>query len=87
MTIEEKRAAVEARTFHGTSHLRYGKRMCGPDCLACNALTAYGLAVLDEADNGNAAAACEERCIHSTDDPEGCPVNQLAALRVRINHV
>lgn len=54
MTIGSKEVAVaaervEARMFHGTSHLRYGKRACGPDCLGCNALSCLQLLVHMEA--------------------------------------
>ena len=45
MTIKEAREAVEDRMFHGTSHLRYGKRACGPDCLGCNELRVYELLI------------------------------------------
>ena len=49
MTSQQARDKVVDRMFHGTSHHRYGKRMCGADCLGCNALTAYALAVHVEA--------------------------------------
>ncbi len=48
--MSELREAYEAareRLFHGTGHLRYGLRQCGPRCLGCSRLKVAMLAAVE----------------------------------------
>ena len=60
MNSQQAREKVVDRMFHGTSHLRYGKRMCEADCLGCNALSVYELLIH--------AAACSGRSFDQARD-------------------